>query len=211
MDDFEPRRPFSIALDVDEPDLRRALAEALRSRPQLRLAEPGAAVAAIVTDHPAAPWEQGSGPPVIVVEPSFADALPGRHATAGLPARRPIFALAAADPHLILSAAHLVAAGFGIAAGPTRPGAWEDREADQGHGDDAHHDERLRRPAALTTRERQVLELLVQGASNKLIARALSISVHTAKFHVAAVMDKLGGRNRSDTVAIALRDGHVRL
>lgn len=64
---------------------------------------------------------------------------------------------------------------------------------------------------ALTARERQVAELLVEGASNKLIARRLDISVHTAKFHVAAVLEKLGARNRSDAVAIALRDGLVAL
>jgi hypothetical protein len=54
-------------------------------------------------------------------------------------------------------------------------------------------------------------ELLVEGASNKVIARRLDISVHTAKFHVAAVLEKLGARNRSDAVAIALRDGLVAL
>ena len=63
----------------------------------------------------------------------------------------------------------------------------------------------------LTTRERQVAALLVEGASNKVIARRLEISVHTAKFHVAAVLEKLGARNRSDAVAIALRDGLVAL
>lgn len=64
---------------------------------------------------------------------------------------------------------------------------------------------------SLTARERQVASLLVEGASNKLIARRLDISVHTAKFHVAAVLEKLGARNRSDAVAIALRDGLVAL
>ena len=66
-------------------------------------------------------------------------------------------------------------------------------------------------PAPLTARERQVAELLVEGASNKMIARRLDISVHTAKFHVAAVLEKLGARNRSDAVAIALKDGLVSL
>ena len=39
--------------------------------------------------------------------------------------------------------------------------------------------------------------------------RNLGISVHTAKFHVAAVLEKLGARNRADAVAIVLRDGLV--
>ena len=58
-------------------------------------------------------------------------------------------------------------------------------------------------------RERQVAELLVDGASNKVVARALDISVHTAKFHVTAILEKLGARNRADAVAIILREGLV--
>jgi DNA-binding CsgD family transcriptional regulator len=72
-------------------------------------------------------------------------------------------------------------------------------------------DDGLAGQPALTARERQVASLLVEGASNKLIARRLGISVHTAKFHVAAVLEKLGARNRSDAVAISLRDGLVAL
>ena len=56
-----------------------------------------------------------------------------------------------------------------------------------------------------------MLALLVEGAPNKAIARALGISVRTAKFHVAAVLAKLHARNRSEAVAIALRDGLVLL
>ena len=47
--------------------------------------------------------------------------------------------------------------------------------------------------------------LLVDGASNKVIARALDISVHTAKFHVTAILEKLGARNRADAVDIPAR------
>jgi DNA-binding NarL/FixJ family response regulator len=63
----------------------------------------------------------------------------------------------------------------------------------------------------LSPREGQVASLLVDGASNKEIARTLAISVHTAKFHVAAVLEKLGARNRADAVAIVLREGLVTL
>jgi DNA-binding NarL/FixJ family response regulator len=41
----------------------------------------------------------------------------------------------------------------------------------------------------LTPRESEVLLLLAKGASNKLIARRLGISVHTAKFHVGQLLD----------------------
>jgi DNA-binding NarL/FixJ family response regulator len=65
--------------------------------------------------------------------------------------------------------------------------------------------------AALTAREGQVLALLADGGSNKHIARALGVSVHTAKFHVSALMSKLGARSRADVVAIGLRRGLIAL
>lgn len=65
--------------------------------------------------------------------------------------------------------------------------------------------------AALTPREIETLTLLADGASNKVIARQLKISVHTAKFHVAAVLTKLHAQNRADAVAIGLRHGLIYL
>lgn len=65
--------------------------------------------------------------------------------------------------------------------------------------------------AALTPREREVLALIAEGASNKLIARRLGISAHTAKFHVSAVLDKLDAVSRADAVAHALRRGVIEL
>ena len=50
---------------------------------------------------------------------------------------------------------------------------------------------------------------MVEGAPNKAIARALGISVRTAKFHVAAILAKLGAHNRAEAVAIALREGLI--
>ena len=65
--------------------------------------------------------------------------------------------------------------------------------------------------AVLTPREREVLELLTEGASNKAIARRLGISVHTAKFHVGRVIDKLDATGRTDAVAHAARTGVIHL
>jgi DNA-binding CsgD family transcriptional regulator len=59
----------------------------------------------------------------------------------------------------------------------------------------------------LTPREREVLALLVEGASNKEIARALALSIHTVKFHIASLTEKLGVRSRVEAVAIAIRAG----
>lgn len=63
----------------------------------------------------------------------------------------------------------------------------------------------------LTPRETEVLTLLAEGASNKLIARRLSISVHTAKFHVGQLIDKLDATGRTDVVAHAARLGVLHL
>ena len=60
---------------------------------------------------------------------------------------------------------------------------------------------------ALTDRERQVLELVAHGLPNKTIAIDLGISEHTAKFHVGAIMSKLGAASRTEAVAIAARRG----
>ena len=63
----------------------------------------------------------------------------------------------------------------------------------------------------LTPRERDVLVLMAEGASNKTIARQLGISVHTAKFHVGSVLDKLDATGRTDAVAHAARRGVIEL
>jgi DNA-binding CsgD family transcriptional regulator len=63
----------------------------------------------------------------------------------------------------------------------------------------------------LTPREAEVLALLAEGASNKVVARRLGISVHTAKFHVGQILDKLDATGRTDAVANAARLGVIHL
>ncbi|UGY05177.1 helix-turn-helix transcriptional regulator [Bradyrhizobium quebecense] len=63
----------------------------------------------------------------------------------------------------------------------------------------------------LTPRELDVLALLAEGASNKMIAQRLGISVHTAKFHVGSLLDKLDATGRTDAVAHAARRGVINL
>jgi len=55
----------------------------------------------------------------------------------------------------------------------------------------------------LSDREREVLRLVARGLSNKQIATKLRISERTAKFHVTAILNKLGAENRAQAVAIA--------
>lgn len=67
------------------------------------------------------------------------------------------------------------------------------------------------RAGALTARERDVLHLLAQGYPNKTIARALGISERTVKFHVTAIMHKLGAENRTEAVTLAAQRGLIQL
>lgn len=63
----------------------------------------------------------------------------------------------------------------------------------------------------LTARELDVLRLLALGLANKQIAAKLGISEHTVKFHVAAILGKLGAGSRTEAVAIGIRTGLVLL
>jgi len=62
-------------------------------------------------------------------------------------------------------------------------------------------------PEELTSREREVLQLLAGGLSNRRIAAALGISEHTAKFHVNSILAKLDADTRTEAVVLALRHG----
>jgi DNA-binding NarL/FixJ family response regulator len=64
---------------------------------------------------------------------------------------------------------------------------------------------------ALSGREREVLQLIAEGLPNKQIALRLGISPHTAKFHVAGVLQKLGAASRTEAVSTGLRRGWVSL
>ena len=64
-------------------------------------------------------------------------------------------------------------------------------------------------PQPLTARELEVLGMLAEGLGNKAIASRLAISSHTAKFHVAAIMSKLGAGSRTEAVALGMRRGLV--
>ena len=61
----------------------------------------------------------------------------------------------------------------------------------------------------LTRREVEVLRLLSEGLSNREIADRLGISGHTAKFHVHAVLAKLGAETRTEAVVRAARLGLI--
>jgi DNA-binding NarL/FixJ family response regulator len=107
--------------------------------------------------------------------------------------RRRLAALLRTDPEVVLVAeperAELIVME-GTGAEPARMAAPAEEEA-----------------GPLTGRELEVLRLMAQGLGNKSIARALGISSHTAKYHVASVLAKLGSHSRAEAVSRGLRRG----
>jgi len=63
----------------------------------------------------------------------------------------------------------------------------------------------------LTPREIEVFELLGKGLSNRDIAGVLGISAHTAKYHVAQILAKVGAATRAEAVREGLRHGWIGL
>jgi DNA-binding NarL/FixJ family response regulator len=112
------------------------------------------------------------------------------------------------SPNQLRAAINAVAAGLAVGIRESaRPGAAR-----------SHAWREAREPAdmpelvePLTPRERQVLEMIASGLTNKEIARKLEISDHTVKFHVAAILAKLGAGSRTEAVTMAIRHGLVLL
>lgn len=65
--------------------------------------------------------------------------------------------------------------------------------------------------AELTSREQEVLVLVVEGAANAEIARRLGIAGSTVKNHISSIFEKLGVTQRTEAVAVAIRRGIVRI
>ena len=97
-------------------------------------------------------------------------------------------------------AAAVVAAARGFAVHPVSA------DHPEGDADDEGEDAPLE---ALTTREREVLELVSEGLPNKAIASRLGISDHTVKFHLSSIFSKLGVSTRTEAVRRAVRAGLI--
>ncbi|CDX42975.1 Respose regulatory protein [Mesorhizobium plurifarium] len=140
-----------------------------------------------------------SGTPIVLLSRRAASQRVADNVLAVLPAF--------ADGLLIAAAARLAASGYRVGKAPPLEIAHGDFHDDELAREETPDDNQAR--PALSPREAEVLALLAEGAPNKVIARRLNISVHTAKFHVAAILIKLGAANRTDAIAIAMRQGLV--
>jgi DNA-binding NarL/FixJ family response regulator len=191
-------RPVPVALRVADPALRARLAGIVDAAPGLAPAPEGAAAAALVTDR-VLPREGGgaAGPPMLVLAKDTTAQARALHAGVG-----GVLPPDAGEAQLV---AAIVAVAHGLVVRPAPPRPVPPRRpepAAAGAGEPV---------PALTLREREVLALLAAGAANKVIARRLGLSFHTAKAHVASVLAKLGASSRADAVARGIRAGLVLL
>ena len=195
-------RPIRVALYVADHALRADIADACED-----------AGIAVVTPPPYPPPQAGEGREgedadvVLADQPVESDvpmiALASGKAREGWPTE--VRAVVPTDVDAATLTAIIIVVASGYALVPRKDVAREDPGAWAGASVEA--DDLL--PVALSPREREVLALLSEGASNKEIARTLAVSVHTAKFHVASLTEKLGARSRVEAIAIAIRAGLV--
>jgi DNA-binding NarL/FixJ family response regulator len=68
-----------------------------------------------------------------------------------------------------------------------------------------------RPPLSLTPRELEVLQLVAQGRANKEIAALIGVTERTVKFHLSAIMARLGAANRTEAVTLAAQNGLIAL
>src|SRR5579871_1242849 len=184
-------RPIRVALCIVDRALRADIADACQNAEIVVAApdEPIGDVDVVVADRPI----ETSAPLIVLVSDEIRERWPV-DVRAALPTD--------GDPATLAAAITVAAAGYAlvprsnVARADMREDAGTWAEATEG-ADELH--------VALSPRERDVLALLAEGASNKEIARALAVSVHTAKFHVASLIEKLGARSRTEATAIAIR------
>lgn len=193
--------PLAVLLRLEDA----GLAARLGALPGLLPVADAAAAEVLVSDGPPEPGD----PPALVLADGTEEALRALRAGAlavlppdAAPAELAAAIAALAEGLAVLPAGVLAAlAGRGAGMEAPGPGAASPGGAPEGGG----------HGAGLTPREREVLALLAAGASNKVIARRLGMSFHTAKAHVAAVLHKLGAASRADAVARGARAGLVLL
>lgn len=100
----------------------------------------------------------------------------------------------------IAAAMEAVAAGLVVLHPSVTPGAGANAKSARQRAEPGGRD-------PLTPRELEILGMMAEGMGNRMIGRRLGISTHTVKFHVAAILDKLNARSRTQAVTTGLRQG----
>jgi DNA-binding NarL/FixJ family response regulator len=191
MPDDQAARPngtgIAVVLCIEDDVLRARINAALRKLPDIDVERSAGGGAPITVTDSIEAMRRASpdGPVIVLTDRSRARAALRAGATGVLPR-----SAGAAELRVAIDAMR-----HGLAVAPAG-GLW---------GADEEDDRRL------TARELEVLKLLAEGASNKMIARQLAVSVHTAKFHVASILEKLDATGRTDAVAHAVRLGLLML
>jgi len=180
-----------------DPLVRSGLAAVLSAYPGLVLKDAlssgeGAAADVVVWDEPEPGGARGSSPVLALVNVSQEARQALRAGARGAVSR-------AAPAHLIAPAALAVAAGHWVLDETFASVLLHLGEAPS------------QVPTLLSPREHEVLSLLSEGLSNRDLAQRLGISHHTAKFHVNAILDKLGATTRTEAVVLAARSGILSL
>ncbi|HET9423390.1 MAG TPA: response regulator transcription factor [Nocardioides sp.] len=142
-------------------------------------------------------------PPAVIVLTTF-DL--DEYAFAAIKAGAAAFLLKDAAPPDLLGAIRSVHAGDSVVAPSTTRRLLEHFAASLPDPDDHERDDRL---AALTEREREVLELVGRGRSNQEIAEDLVVAEATVKTHVSRLLAKTGSRDRVQLVVLAYESGVV--
>lgn len=197
----EAPRPVRVALLVDDDGLRADVVDRLEGRPGLRRVDAEDDADVVISDLAnAAERSAASGQPLVVLWPVRSSSWPpsGSVVRADVPG------------DLLEHVLRLAAEGYVVRPDPLAPlSVAAGSEPGLDRLDDMDAPTRGGSAPSLTPRESEVLALLADGASNKVIARRLGISPSTAKFHVASLLGKLGARSRLDAVAIGMRLGLV--
>jgi len=184
---------ITVELSIDDVELADRIREMLMLDPGIHIAAAGGFAADMrITDGVV---DLGAGIPVLVLSAGL-DALDALQAGAAAVLSEDMGGAA------LGSAVRAVAHGLTVFTGDMRDQLLGHSDL---HGLAQAEDEFA--AVELTEREMQVLALLAEGASNKSIARSLAITPHTAKFHVASIVAKLGATGRTEAVAKAMRMG----
>jgi DNA-binding NarL/FixJ family response regulator len=187
-----------VELAIDDPDLAQRVRALILERPEMHLAdaEDDSAPDVRITDSAVGPM---TDVPIVVIA-NRTEVLEALQAGAAAVVSERV------DGAALHAAVRAAAEGLTALSSDLRYLLLGDAEAADGPEHDADTG-----PSQVdfTPREQQVLQLLAQGASNKVIARNLQITPHTAKFHVASIVAKLGAAGRTDAVARAMRLGLV--